>query len=90
MVLLLGWLFLPIYIASGVKHPRHVPTTQSKSGFFVLIPLSHHPTLLPAGEDHAGVPTEALRWQENAALHRHPVSIHLHFHKDIGKIVSRR
>lgn len=83
MVLLLGWLFLPIYIASGVKHPH----TMDNLCFFM--PLSHFPTLPPIGEDHARVLTEALWWEKNAAIYSHPVSLYLHFHKDIGKITSQ-
>lgn len=33
MVLLLGWLFLPIYIASGVRHP-HTKSTKCKGKSF--------------------------------------------------------
>lgn len=34
MVLLLGWLFLPIYIASGVKHPHTKSTKFEAKSFF--------------------------------------------------------
>lgn len=57
MVLLLGWLFLPIYIASGVKQP-HKNAIKNIWGFL----FRHFPTRLPAGEDHARVLTEALWW----------------------------
>lgn len=83
MVLLLGWLFLPIYIASGVKHP-HTKSTKCEGKSFYM-PLTHFPTLPPAGEDHARVLTEALWWEKNAAIYNHPVTLYLHFHKDIGK-----
>lgn len=49
------------------------------------MPLSQLPTLPPAGEDHARVLTEALWWEKNAAIYNHPVTLYLHFHKDIGK-----
>lgn len=87
MVLLLGWLFLPIYIASGVNQSRTKSQKCDEKSF--SMPLSHFPTRPPAGEDHAGVLTEALWWEKNADIHSHPVSVYLHFHKDIGKIISQ-
>lgn len=87
MVLLLGWLFLPIYIASGVNHSHTKSQKCDEQSFYM--PPSHFPTLPPAGENHAGVLTEALWWEKNADIHSHPVSVYLHFHKDIGKIISQ-
>lgn len=92
MVLLLGWLFLPIYIASGVKQHTEIPQKMlliSFVFFFSFFFKYHFPTCSPAGEDHARVLTEALRWEKNADIHSHPVSIYLHLHKDIGRLISK-
>lgn len=78
MVLLLGWLFLPIYIASGVScHEISHRHTFAHAG--------HHLGCLSSpGDDNARIFAEAIWWEKNTAIYSHLVLIYLYLHKDIG------
>lgn len=43
----------------------------------------------PSGNNHARIPAEAFRRQKNAAVHRSPVFVHLHFYQDLSKRPTR-
>lgn len=82
MVLLLGWLFLPIYIASGVRGLVDSNTS--------LIMFSTHYTVhkkinVFVGDNYAGVSSEEIWKQKNTDFYCYFVFIYLHLHKNIGK-----
>lgn len=84
MVLLLGWLFLPIYIASGVRctcRQSNTPHTTWTFCYFVQFFFFISP-----GNNNARILAEAFRWEKNTVVYSRPVLVYLHFHKDIGMI----
>lgn len=87
MVLLLGWVFLPIYISSGVRQLKyHTLCTCVILPIYSISELS----LSSPGDDHARILAEAVWGQENPVVLSRPLLIYLHLHKDIGMIQIHR
>lgn len=87
MVLLLGWVFLPIYISSGVRQLKyHTLCPWVILSIYSISELS----LSSPGDDHARILAEAVWGQENPVVLSRPLLIYLHLHKNIGIIQIHR
>lgn len=83
MVLLLGWVFLPIYLSSGVRQLKYHSLC---TGMILRIYSISELSLSSPGDDHARILAEAVWGQENTVVLSRPLLIYLHLHKDIGMI----
>lgn len=78
VVLLLGWLFVPVYLTAGVSPSLQCSSSGSTSmcdGFNVL----------PSGDHHAPVPEEALWRNQDQHLPLRHLPLPLRFHKDFSE-----
>lgn len=74
VVLLLGWLFVPVYLTAGVSPALQCVCHQAL-----------HPCVLPSGDHHAPVPEEALWRNQDQHLPLRHLPLPLHFHKDFSE-----
>lgn len=82
MVLLLAWLFLPIYIASGVRGCIHSNT--SLFTFYKHYTVHNFFFNVPVGDNYAGISSEEIWRQKDTDIYCYFVIIYLHLHKNIG------
>lgn len=73
VVLLLGWLFVPVYLTAGVS--LHI-----RACLWAL-----HSCVLPSGDHHAPVPEEALWRNQDQHLPLRHLPLPLRFHKDFSE-----
>lgn len=81
MVLLLGWLFVPIYIASGVRglHTQQTHTWMFTHCLTILL-YSSYVLYSSLGDHHARIFAKAIWWEENTIIYSGLVLIYLHLH----------
>lgn len=93
VVIILGWLFVPIYIKAGVwlhfsfLSNKHCWTILSNTAMPICQQYNDYDPLiiLSAGCDHARVPEEEVWWPANPHLPLCAVAVPLCFHQNFGE-----
>lgn len=79
VVLLLGWLFVPVYLTAGVSPSCQCWSSGSTS-------TRDGSSVLPPGDHHAPVPEKALRRNQDQHLPLRHLPLPLHFHQDFSEL----
>lgn len=82
---MLGWLFLPIYIASGVRGLVNSSTSLIMFNIPHTVHCSKKYFNVLVGDNYARVSSEEIWRQKNTDIYCYFVFIYLHLHKNIGK-----
>lgn len=91
IVLLLGWLFVPVYLTAGVSSPGRVMMMTSVLcvGSFTNV-RDFCMECAVAGDHDAPVPEEEVRRDQDKPLPLGHLAVPLHFHQDLRESSGRR
>lgn len=88
IVLLLGWLFVPVYLTAGVSSSgcqrQHVSTSVSSTDASSYRDM-HCVKCAVSGDHDAPVPEEEVRGDQDQPLPLRHLSVPLHFHQDLSE-----